>query len=365
MTAGRTVLAAAVLLLMGAAIAAGIPGEAAADQDILSITYISMGGAGDATLIQTPDGSNILVDAGDRFGSRYQEVKSVLEQNDVDVVHLAIATHGDADHIGGFNHLLEDADYMVNEVWFMDTAKDTKTVETFLGLSAGVRTQVTAGHAADFADVTMEVLSPPARGISGDENANSIVSLLEYGGMRFLFTGDATAATESWLMSNVPADRLDVDIMNAPHHGSIKTSNTEAFIMAASPGLVVFSADMDNRYGHPHDETRDRYTSNGIDHLQTGISGHINIRTDGTKCSIIFVNGMEEACIEGMLKMSEEQSAMPEEPPKQEEDIPDWVRNLAGWWAEGLVSDAEYAGSLSYLIAEGVIKVPATGLACE
>ncbi len=37
--------------------------------------------------------------------------------------------------------------------------------------------------------------------------------------------------------------------------------------------------------------------------------------------------------------------------------IPDWVRNNAGWWAEGLISDEDFAGGLQYLIANGIISV--------
>ena len=286
------------------------PVQAQTPLDILSITYIKMGGPGDATLIQTPDGSNILVDAGDRFDSRYQEVKSVLEQNGVDTIDLAIATHGDADHIGGFNKLLQDNDYMVKEVWFIDTTKTTATVETFLALSADIRTQVSAGQTGDFDGTVIEVLSPPAQGIdSNNENANSIVSLLEYGDLEFLFTGDATEAAELWLINNVPSNKLDIDIMNAPHHGSGTTSNTQAFITATSPELVIFSADEDNQYGHPHQSARDRYAANNISQLQTGIDGHINIQTDGTKCSILFEDGTEAACFEGVLKLSEQDTA--------------------------------------------------------
>ena len=35
--------------------------------------------------------------------------------------------------------------------------------------------------------------------------------------------------------------------------------------------------------------------------------------------------------------------------------VDDWVRNLAGWWAEGLVSDAEFLAGIEYLIEQGVI----------
>ena len=37
--------------------------------------------------------------------------------------------------------------------------------------------------------------------------------------------------------------------------------------------------------------------------------------------------------------------------------IPDCVRNNAGWWAEGLISDKDFAGGLQFLIANGIISV--------
>lgn len=38
-------------------------------------------------------------------------------------------------------------------------------------------------------------------------------------------------------------------------------------------------------------------------------------------------------------------------------EIPDWVRIVAGFWSQGLISDDEYASSLSYLIEQNVIVV--------
>ena len=37
--------------------------------------------------------------------------------------------------------------------------------------------------------------------------------------------------------------------------------------------------------------------------------------------------------------------------------VDDWVRTLAGWWAEGLVSDAEFLAGIEYLIEQGVITI--------
>lgn len=41
-------------------------------------------------------------------------------------------------------------------------------------------------------------------------------------------------------------------------------------------------------------------------------------------------------------------------------NIPDWIKNNAGWWAEGLVSDSEFVNGIQFLIKEGIMKIPPT-----
>ena len=37
--------------------------------------------------------------------------------------------------------------------------------------------------------------------------------------------------------------------------------------------------------------------------------------------------------------------------------IPDWVKNNAGWWSEGLIGDADFVSGIQFLIANGVIAI--------
>ena len=41
--------------------------------------------------------------------------------------------------------------------------------------------------------------------------------------------------------------------------------------------------------------------------------------------------------------------------------IPEWIRTSAGWWADGLISDEEFAGGIGYLIRSGTISVSSGG----
>lgn len=43
--------------------------------------------------------------------------------------------------------------------------------------------------------------------------------------------------------------------------------------------------------------------------------------------------------------------------PGQKLEIPSWVKINAQWWAEGRISDTEYAQAIQYLISEGIIKI--------
>lgn len=43
----------------------------------------------------------------------------------------------------------------------------------------------------------------------------------------------------------------------------------------------------------------------------------------------------------------------------QEGAIPDWIKQSAGWWADGLIGDAEYINSLQWLVDNGYISLGA------
>ena len=40
--------------------------------------------------------------------------------------------------------------------------------------------------------------------------------------------------------------------------------------------------------------------------------------------------------------------------------VPVWVKNNAGWWADGEIEDGTFATGIEFLIKEGIIVVPTT-----
>lgn len=73
---------------------------------------------------------------------------------------------------------------------------------------------------------------------------------------------------------------------------------------------------------------------------------------DGQIDDSSFASGIEYMIKEGIIQVP-----VTERQEGTESAIPDWVRNNAGWWSEGLISDEDFAGGLQYLIANGIISV--------
>ena len=40
-----------------------------------------------------------------------------------------------------------------------------------------------------------------------------------------------------------------------------------------------------------------------------------------------------------------------------QEHVPDWVRNNAGWWADGLITEDDFVKGIQFLVEKGIIRV--------
>ena len=65
-------------------------------------------GQGDSSLIVTPNGKTILIDAGDEAHAK--KVINYIRKQGIDKLDLVIATHPDADHIGGMDKVIKNFD---------------------------------------------------------------------------------------------------------------------------------------------------------------------------------------------------------------------------------------------------------------
>ena len=98
-----------------------------------------------------------------------------------------------------------------------------------------------------------------------------------------LLTGDVEGQGEDAL---VESGRLrKYDVLKAAHHGS-KNSSLEPFLESVKPSVTLISAGVDNRYGHPHEETLMRLDAAGSRVYSTQENGAVRIWTDGENMKI-------------------------------------------------------------------------------
>ena len=69
-----------------------------------------------------------------------------------------------------------------------------------------------------------------------------------------------------------------------------------------------------------------------------------------------FTDGLEFLINEGIIYVPSTELA----PPGPDKIIPDWMRNTAGWWSDNFIPDSEFINAMKYLIEIGIIDVKAS-----
>lgn len=241
-------------------------------------------GQGDAILIDSPTHERVLIDGG-KNRKVVSELGKILPFADkrIDVV---IATHPDADHIGGLPEVVKRFDVgviiepgVLSENEFddeLDKRANAKNISQVLAKR---------GQVINFGDgVRLTILFPDRDVSAWDTNDASIVARLDYGESSFLFTGDAGIRTENFLILE-SQKFLDIDVLKAGHHGS-RTSTSLTFAEITSPEFAVISAGKDNTYGHPHKEVLNILEKVGSEIKSTALSGTLKFETDGETLQI-------------------------------------------------------------------------------
>lgn len=240
-------------------------------------------GQGDSFLIQTPNGKQLLIDGG-RDATVLSELAKVMPIGDHSI-DAVIATHPDADHIGGLPLVLRR--YHVG--LFLTSGVDSDT-QTFKDLFATLLNKhVPSYYVRNGMMITLDaknnatfsILFPDRDTTNWETNNASVVGRLQVGERSALFTGDSPISIEHYLAQTYPKD-INVDILKLGHHGS-KTSSGEEYLRATSPVLALISAGVNNRYGHPHQEVLDRLQKLQIPWISTQDKGTVTLSTDGLK----------------------------------------------------------------------------------
>jgi len=183
-----------------------------------------------------------------------------------------VATHGDADHIGGLLDVLEAMP--VHHAWL-----DSQTcLDLYQALADHhvVTATVRMGQVYAWGNAWLFVLNP-SEPLYSEKNENSLVLRVSYGSVNFLLTGDAeTGAEGRMLASGLP---LEAVVLKVSHHGSDSASSA-AFLAAVTPQDAIISVGP-NSYGHPRPEVLQRLATAGATVYRTDTDGTVTVTTDG------------------------------------------------------------------------------------
>ena len=255
----------------GAAQATGNTGIAQAGT--LTVTWLDVG-QGDAAVIQC-GGQSMLIDGGKPEKSSY--IYAWLQQHGISYLDVIVATHVDADHIGGLSGALNYAS--VGTAYCPETTGTTETFQSFVKYLAQRGKQITvptAGETFALGGAQIQILGPLHR--AEDSNDNSIVLKVSFGATSFLFTGDAERAEEQDLLNS--GVNLQSTVLKVGHHGS-DTSTSYPFLRAVAPQYAVISVGAGNSYGHPTEAVLSRLRDAGVTTFRTDMQGEITAVSDG------------------------------------------------------------------------------------
>lgn len=255
-----------------------------AESNLLTVAFLDVG-QGDSIYIEAPNGRQMLIDGGpdDAVLARLSQVMPFGDRS----IDMVLATHADADHIGGLASVIRD--YHVPRIIENGAASKTRVFENLENtITENNVEKIIARRGMHIVldekkNIYFDVLFPD-RDVSGfkETNDGSIVGKLVYGNESFMLTGDATKYTENLIMHNESREVLHSQVLKLGHHGS-HTSSSELWLENVHPDISIISAGLHNRYGHPHKETLDALSTLHIPYLATYQKGTIIFKTDGVK----------------------------------------------------------------------------------
>jgi beta-lactamase superfamily II metal-dependent hydrolase len=232
----------------------------------LTIYFIDVEG-GQATLLVTPRGESLLVDAGwPRFEGRDADrIVAAAKKAGLEKIDYLVVSHHHLDHVGGVEQLA----VRFPVITFVDHGDNTETgrgaeqltASYAKALAKGKRLTVKAGDRIPLKGADVYVVTArgqritaalkrggkanpycsaaPQKPVDETENARSVGIVVDYGNFRFVDLGDLTWNKEVDLVC--PNNLLGtVDLYLTTHHGSDQ-SGPAAIVHALAPRVAIMN----------------------------------------------------------------------------------------------------------------------------
>jgi beta-lactamase superfamily II metal-dependent hydrolase len=317
------------LLVFSSLLALAAAGSANEKPRPLEVYWIDVEG-GAATLIVTPAGESVLVDAGNPGGRDAGRIFDVATKSaGLRRIDHLVVTHLHRDHFGGVGELAEKMPVGILYENGIESAPEKERsqpeLEAFRRAKVGRRVVIKPGDTFELAQsaaagkLSLQVLAArqalapggPARGNAAlcksleshepdsSDNANSVVLLLELGPFRFFDGGDLTWNVESRLVC--PDDRVGpVDVYQSTHHG-LDQSNNAVLVKTLQPRVVVF-----NNGPRKGAEPGTFATVAATPSVEGVYQVHRNVREGASNAAPAHIANEPEACAGNPIQMSVE-----------------------------------------------------------
>ena len=236
---------------------------------------------GSATLVVSPTGQALLIDAGSGLRSAEDPIEEfindLIDAGVVVSLDYTLATHYDEDHIGRMENVFQlvplapeaiaydrgEFGSVPNTFAYGDYAfsagfhnRTTVPVCTVLDLGGGVTATVMTVNGEVCGAATVDILASEQF-----ENAASVSVVVSYGDVDVWIGGDLTGNPDFGLAdveSAVAAVVGDLDVYTVNHHGS-RTSSNATFLTALKAEIAVNQNSATNNFGHPNTEIVTRF----------------------------------------------------------------------------------------------------------
>lgn len=245
----------------------------------LNIFYFNVGQA-DCTLI-TINNKNLLIDAGNKSDGDY--IVDFLKEKNLDKIDYFIITHGDVDHSGGAEDILNNCN--VNQMFIPEGIEEAeekyKSLKDVASNNNVQLSKVEVNDKFDLDKANFEILSVK-NNTSNNANESSIVIKLNYLETNYLFMGDATQDIEKEIKCN------KVNVLKVGHHGSNSSTSSE-FLNMIKPTYAIISAGNNIKYNHPTEQVLQRLKDASIKEKNIYITknqGTIWLTSDGRDIEI-------------------------------------------------------------------------------
>jgi competence protein ComEC len=210
------------------------------------------------------------LDTGERVVAPFLWNRGVL------TLAAVVATHDDADHVGGMA--------AVRRLFSVGESLDRRTIGIAPRWFGGAMLSPLAGGRGDTLELpSFEAPGPVVPRTARERNDDALVLRIDFGLASFLLVSDIGAAAERGLLAaRAP---LLATVLKVAHHGS-RTSSTPEFLRAVRPAIAVVSVGARNPYGHPDAATLERLTSAGARTFRTDRDGAVLFETDGRELTV-------------------------------------------------------------------------------